>query len=177
MITLFLVPATAKSHHLPKWTPSSVSVPVPLFTILYWPYRFFQFDCSRHCSILVSIALSLTKEMPMKRLVFAILLAAAVLLPATALAQDTPKPSESSTPHKARTVAALVSADGSSFLDTHQGQWQAANPASLSGYQNQRVKVKFQLLPGQNRAQILSVKPLPVYTRTSANPSDSAFRR
>jgi hypothetical protein len=113
----------------------------------------------------------------MKRLLFAILLAAAVLLPVSSLAQDAPKPPELSAPHKARTVAAFVSADGSSFLDTHQGQWLVANPASLSGYQNQRVKVKFQLVPGQNRAQILSVKPLPVYTRTSANPSDSAFRR
>lgn len=114
----------------------------------------------------------------MKRLVFALLLAAAVLLPASSLAQDSPKPSEpSSAPHKARTVAAFVNADGSSFLDTHQGQWLVANPASLSGYQNQRVKVRFQLIPGQNRAQILSVKPLPVYTPTSAHPSDSAFRR
>lgn len=113
----------------------------------------------------------------MKRLLLAILLAAAVLLPASSLAQDAPKPSELSAPHKARTAAALVSADGSSFLDTHQGQWLVANPASLSGYQNQRVKVKFRLIPGQNRAQILSVKPLPVYARTSANPSDSAFRR
>ena len=113
----------------------------------------------------------------MKRLLFAILLIAAVLLPASSLAQDAPKPPELSAPHKARTVAAFVSADGSSFLDTHQGQWLVANPTSLSGYQNQRVKVKFQLVPGQNRAQILSVKPLPVYTRTSASPSDSAFRR
>lgn len=114
----------------------------------------------------------------MKRLVFAVLFAAAVLLPATALAQDPPKPSEpSSAPHKARTVAAFVSADGSSFLDTHQGQWLVANPASLAGYQNQHVKVKFQFVAGQNRAQILSVKPLPVPTRTSANPFDSAFRR
>jgi len=113
----------------------------------------------------------------MKRLLFAILLAAAVLLPASALAQDASNQSASSTPDRARTVAAFVSADGSSFLDTHQVHWLVANPASLSGYQNQRVKVKFQLLSGQNRAQILSVKPIPVYSRTSANPSDSAFRR
>jgi len=112
-----------------------------------------------------------------KRLVFASLLAAAVLFPASTLAQDAPKPSESSAPHKARTVAALVSSDGSSFLDTHQGQWLVSNPASLSGYQNQRVKVKFALLSEKNRAQILSVKPLPVLIQTSAHPSDPAFRR
>lgn len=78
---------------------------------------------------------------------------------------------------KARTVAAVVSADGSSFRDSRKGQWLVANPSSLSAYQNQRVKLKFQFVPGQNQAEILSVKPLPVYTRTSANPSDSAFRR
>jgi len=37
--------------------------------------------------------------------------------------------------------------------------------------------VKFALLSEKNRAQILSVKPLPVYTQTSAHPSDPAFRR
>ena len=110
----------------------------------------------------------------MKTLLVAALLALVLLLPVASIAQDRPSASHASKPH---TVAALINSDGHSFLDSKQNRWTVANPAALSGYENQRVKVKYLVSSELRYAEIVSVKRIPVYTPTSAQKSDSAFRR
>jgi hypothetical protein len=100
-------------------------------------------------------------------------LALAILVPAVSLAQDAPKPAA----HKPRTVAGLVSPDAKTFLDAKQSQWAVANPTALSGYENQRVKVKYLLAADQKQIQILSVKPVQAQIQNTAFKTDSAFRR
>lgn len=100
-------------------------------------------------------------------------LAFAILVPAVSLAQEAPKPAA----HKPRTVAGFVSADAKSFLDAKQGQWTVANPAALTGFENQRVKVKYLLATDQKQIQVLSVKPAPAEIQNTAFRTDSAFRR
>jgi len=112
----------------------------------------------------------------MKTRILLLFLALAFMLSATTRAQDTRKPAMQ-THAKPRTAAALVSADAKSFMDQKHGQWAVVNPEALSGYQNQRVKVKYLLSTERNQAQILSVKPIPAVTQTTAQKTDSAFRR
>ena len=98
-------------------------------------------------------------------------LALAILVPAVSLAQEAPR-----TP-KPRTVAGLISADGKTFLDAKQSQWTVANPAVLTGYENQRVKVKYLVAADQKQILILSVKPVQAQIQNTAFMADSAFRR
>lgn len=111
-------------------------------------------------------------------------LAVAMLVPAVSLAQDAAKPaaqtstsSEAARSHKPRTVAGLVSADAKTFLDAKQSQWTVINPTALTGYENQRVKVKYLLATDQKQIQVLSVKPAEAQVQTTAYKTDSAFRR
>jgi hypothetical protein len=110
-------------------------------------------------------------------------LAFAMLVPAVSLAQDAAKPvqtsasSETRPSHKPRTVAGFVSADGKTLLDGKQSQWAVINPTALTGYENQRVKVKYLLAIDQKQIQVLSVKPAQAQTQNTAYKTDSAFRR
>jgi hypothetical protein len=108
-------------------------------------------------------------ETPMKKSL--ILLLALVLVPAVSLAQEAPRS------RKPRTVAGFVSADAKTFLDAKQSQWTVVNPTVLSGYENQRVKVKFVVAADQKQIQILSVRLVPAQIRNTAFKTDSAFRR
>ena len=108
----------------------------------------------------------------------------ALLVPAVSLAQDAPKPADQSAissdrprAHKPRTVAGFVSADAKTFLDAKQSQWTVANPTALTGYENQRVKVKYLLATDQKQIQVLSVKPVQTQIQNTAYKTDSAFRR
>ena len=116
------------------------------------------------------------EEQPMKArtLVFSLACAAFLSIPSVSAAQN--EPGSEKHPSKPRTVAALVSADAKSFA-SKQGQWTVANPEALTGYQNQRVKVKYLVSAEPNRVQILSVKAVPAYAQTAAYKSDSAYRR
>ena len=98
-------------------------------------------------------------------------LALAILVPAVSLAQEAPRT------HKPRTVAGLISADGKTFLDAKQCSWTVANPTVLTGYENQRVKVKYLVAAGQKQILILSVKPVQAQIQNTAFMTDSAFRR
>jgi hypothetical protein len=111
-------------------------------------------------------------------------LAFAMFVPAVSLAQDAPKPAtqasasgEAPRVHKPRTVAGFVSADAKTFLDGKQSQWTVVNPTALTGYENQRVKVKYLLATDQKQIQVLSVKPAEAQTQNAAFKTDSAFRR
>ena len=111
-------------------------------------------------------------------------LAFAMFVPAVSLAQDAPKPAtqasasgEAPRAHKPRTVAGFVSADAKTFLDAKQSQWTVVNPTALTGYENQRVKVKYLLATDQRQMQVLSVKPAEAQTQNTAFKTDSAFRR
>jgi hypothetical protein len=99
--------------------------------------------------------------------------AVALLMPALSLGQNAPQ----AHPAKPRTIAAVVSADAKSFLDAKQASWTVSNPEALSGFQNQRVKVKYVISAESNRAQVLSVKPIPAVVQFSASKTDSAFHR
>ena len=103
------------------------------------------------------------------------LASALFLLPVRAPGQDTGA-SEKHAP-KPRTVAALVSADAKSFLDSKNGQWTVANPEALAGYQNQRVKVKYLASGEVHQARILAVKAVAASTENTAYKTDSAYRR
>src|SRR5258708_2420598 len=110
-------------------------------------------------------------------------LALALLVPAVLLAQDAAKPaaqnstsSEAAGTPKPRTVAGLVSA-ARTFLDAKQSRWTVINPAVLTGYENQRVKVKYRLAVDQKQIQVLSVKPAQAPAQNTAFKADSAFRR
>jgi hypothetical protein len=109
-------------------------------------------------------------ETPMKKSLI-LPLALAILVPAVSLAQQAPR-----TP-KPRTVVGLVSADAKTFLDTKQSLWTVANPSVLTGYENQRVKVKYLVAADQKQILILSVKPVPAQIQNNAFRTDSAFRR
>jgi hypothetical protein len=109
-------------------------------------------------------------ETPMKKSLI-LPLALAILVPAVSLAQEAPRT------HKPRTVAGLVSADAKTFLDAKQCQWTVANPTVLTGYENQRVKVKYLVAAGQKQILILSVKPVQAQIQNTAFMTDSAFRR
>ncbi len=111
-------------------------------------------------------------------------LALALLVPAVLLAQDAAKPaaqnstsSEAAGTPKPRTVAGLLSADARTFLDAKQSRWTVINPAVLTGYENQRVKVKYRLAADQKQIQVLSVKPAQAPAQNTAFKADSAFRR
>jgi hypothetical protein len=103
------------------------------------------------------------------------LASALLLLPLAAPGQD----SGASVKHapKPRTVAALVSADAKSFLDSKQGQWTVLNPEALAGYQNQRVKVKYLGSGEVHQARILAVQAVPAATENTAYKTDSAYHR
>ncbi len=111
-------------------------------------------------------------------------LAVAMLVPAVSLAQDAAKPAaqnsrtrEAARTPKPRTVAGLVSADARTFLDAKHRQWTVINPTALTGYENQRVTVKYLLATDQKQIQVLSVKPAQAETLNTAFKTDSAFRR
>jgi len=111
-------------------------------------------------------------------------LAVAMLVPAVSLAQNAAKPaaqsstsSEAARTHKPRTVAGLVSADAKTFLDAKQSQWTVMNPTALTGYENQRVRLKYVLATDQKQIEVLSVKPAQAQTQNTAFKTDSAFRR
>jgi hypothetical protein len=109
--------------------------------------------------------------------VFLLAFAVLSLFPAVSLAQRAPENAAQKHPPKARTVAALVSADAKSFMDSKQGQWTVSNPEVLTGYQNQRVKVKYLMSAEPHRAEVLSVKTVPTYTQNTAYKTDSAYHR
>ena len=108
----------------------------------------------------------------------------AALVPAVSLAQDNRAPvaqqsssNESRHTEKPRTVAGLVGADAKTFLDAKYGRWTVANPTALSGFENQRVKVKYILATDRSQMLILSVKLARSETQNTAYKTDSAFRR
>jgi len=102
---------------------------------------------------------------------FILALALAILVPAVSLAREAPRT------HKPRTVTGLVSADAKTFLDAKQSQWTVANPSVLTGYENQRVKVKYLVAADQKQMLILSVKPVQAQIQNTAFMTDSAFHR
>ena len=104
-------------------------------------------------------------------------LALAILIPTVTFAQDRLQPASHSSRHKTRTAAGLVSSDARTFVDARHNPWIVANPEAVAGFENQRVTVKFALVPSQKQIQILSIKPAPAQVQIAAYKSDSAFRR
>ena len=107
-----------------------------------------------------------------------------LLVPVVSLAQDNSaaaaqqfSSNESRRTEKPRTVAGLVGADAKIFLDTKHIRWMVANPAALSGFENQRVKVRYVLTIDRSQMRIVSVKPAQSETQNTAYKTDSAFRR
>lgn len=108
----------------------------------------------------------------------------AMLAPTMSLAQENSATTSKESPSKdsrsdakPHTVAGIVGIDGKTFLDTRHSRWTVANPAILSGFENQRVKVKYLLATDRSQLQIVSVKAIPQETQNTAFKMDSAFHR
>jgi hypothetical protein len=120
----------------------------------------------------------------MKKRLF-VLVALALVLPATSLAQHSSKAAE--TKHtdsndgkpssKAVNLSGQVSADGKTLLSDADYIWTVSNPNVLQGHEGQQVLVKCQVNPAKNEIQVFSVKPLHREVKYVANRGDSAFRR
>jgi hypothetical protein len=122
----------------------------------------------------------------MKKLAFA-LLAVVLLMPVSALGQDTPgagtaaRPSVKSqrTSRKPATISGKVGEDGKTLTTYENILWTVTDPEILKEYQDQQVKVKCQIAahPGANEIRVLSIKVIQTEIKYVANKGDSAFRR
>jgi hypothetical protein len=120
----------------------------------------------------------------MKKRLF-VLLALAVLLPATSMAQHSSKAAESKLSDsnarkpstRAVSLSGQVSADGKTLVSDGDDIWTVTNPSVLQGYEAQQVLVKCQVNQAKNEIQVFSVKVRPREVKYVVNRSDSAFRR
>jgi hypothetical protein len=114
-------------------------------------------------------------------------LAVVCLWPATALSQDSAKPdavaqtSLNSKPAstKPKTISGKVGEHGRTILTAKNNLWTIANPYILKEHAGRQVRVKCQISSNAEAKviQILSVKIIPSEVKSTANPSDAAFRR
>src|SRR5262249_39103344 len=75
------------------------------------------------------------------------------------------------------TVSAKVSEDRKTLVPTNGEPWSVVNPGALAGNEGEQVKVKCRLSSAGHEIRVLSVKVIAARVKSTANPSDSAFRR
>jgi hypothetical protein len=122
----------------------------------------------------------------MKKLTF-VLLTVALLMPVSALGQDTAKPDTATrdsvhnppTLSKPAKIAGKVGEDGKTFTSSKNYLWLVTNPEILKDFVGQLVKVKcqFSQAPDTNEIRIISVKMIQSEINYVANKGDAAFRR
>ena len=115
-----------------------------------------------------------------------VLLACAVLVPASALAQQNTKPQDVNQPgtriqqgllKKEVTMSGRVSDDGKAIVNHDDDVWDVSNPKVLTGHEGQEVTVKCQIDLDKNEIRVLSVKTAQGEVKYVAYRGDSAFRR
>lgn len=114
-----------------------------------------------------------------------VLLAFALFLPATSLAQHSSKAAESkplgSTAQrasaKAVTLSGQASADGKTLVTDDDDIWTVTNPNVLAGHERQYVSVRCQADPDKKELHLFSVKVAAREAKYVVNRGDSAFRR
>jgi hypothetical protein len=122
----------------------------------------------------------------MKKLSF-VLFAISLLVPASALGQDTSKP-DTTTPNnlksqrastKALKLSGKVGEDGKTLTTDKNYLWTVTNPDILKDHAGKQVKVKCQISsdPAIKEIRVLSVKMIQNEIKYVANKGDAAFRR
>lgn len=114
-----------------------------------------------------------------------ILLAFAVFVSASAMAQDQAKPEDAKpastrtqgTGRKALTMSGRVSEDGKAIVSDDDDIWDVSNSKVLTGHEGQQVTVKCQVSVDKNEIRVLSLKTAQGEVKYVANRGDSAFRR
>jgi hypothetical protein len=114
-----------------------------------------------------------------------VLLAIALFLPATSLAQHSSKAAEAKPTRqkpltispKAVTLSGQASADGKTLLTDDDDIWVVTNPNVLAGHEEQYVSVRCQAEAGKKELHVFSVKAAIREAKYVANRGDSAFRR
>lgn len=109
----------------------------------------------------------------MKKLVLCFL-AVPLLLPVSAFGQE--HNAAKSNAAKAITLSGRVSEDGKSLIAKNGESWSVTNPGTLTGHENQQVKVKCEN-SADHSVRVLSLKILAMPAVYHVNPGDSAFRR
>jgi hypothetical protein len=113
------------------------------------------------------------------------LLAVALFLPCSSLAQHSSKAAES-TPsaqtaskdsHKALTLTGQASADGKTLVADNDDIWTVTNPSVLAGHEGQYVSVRCQANPDKKEIHLFTVKAALRDAKYVAKSSDAAFRR
>jgi LysM repeat protein len=114
-----------------------------------------------------------------------LLLAVALFLPATSLAQHSSKAAESKSPgsksqkaaQKTVTISGQASADGKTLLTDDDDIWVVTNPNVLAGHEGQYLSVRCQADPDKKELHVFSAKVAAREAKYMANRGDSAFRR
>ncbi len=106
-------------------------------------------------------------------------LAALLLLPVTATAQDNgqPRNGAKATAVKAVNISGTVSLDGKTLVTDADNMWTISNADALKGHEGQHLTVKCQTDPDKRAIHVLFIKPEPAGMKQAANWGDSAFRR
>ena len=114
-----------------------------------------------------------------------VLLAAAMFLPYSSLAQHSSKAAESTSSaqttsksgHKAVTLTGQASADGKTLLGDNDDIWMVKNPGVLAGLEGQYVSVRCQADPDKKEVHLFTAKAAVREAKYAAKASDAAFRR
>jgi len=113
-----------------------------------------------------------------------VLLAVALLMPITAVAQHSSKAAEakpgsktSIVARKAVSIFGQISKDGKTLVSEENDIWSVTNPNVLAGHEGQQVSVKCQVNPDKNEIHVFSVKVALMELKPASNKTDSAFRR
>src|ERR1700741_2110893 len=114
-----------------------------------------------------------------------LLLAAALFLPATSLAQHSAKAAESKSAgsksqkaaQKTVTISGQASADGMTILTDDDDIWVVTNPNVFAGHKGQYLSVRCQADPDKKELHVFSAKVAAREAKYMANRGDSAFRR
>jgi hypothetical protein len=114
-----------------------------------------------------------------------VLLAVALVMPATALAQHSSKAAEAKpsglkaakSSAKAITISGQISLDGKTLVSEENDIWSVSNPNVLAGHEGQQVLVKCQMNADKNEIHVFSIKAALMEVKSASNKTDSAFRR
>jgi len=103
--------------------------------------------------------------------------ALALLFPAAALAQSSPKPDESKMTSKTTTISGKVSDDAATIIDEKDVRWTIANPVMVQPFAGQTATVKGHPYKGENKIQVTSAVSIAPNATVVGNRDTSAFRR
>lgn len=113
-----------------------------------------------------------------------VLLAAAMFLPCSSLAQhsskaaeSTPGQSASKASHKAITLTGQASADGKSLVADNDDIWTVTNPSVLAGFEGQYLIVRCKADADKKELHVLAAKATVKDAKYVSKSGDAAFRR